>query len=188
MHWGLEMTSSRVDKSGVSRRTVVRSAVWSVPVITTAVAMPLASASAPVDQQNVQVASSCWQANFGGVLLSYPQYTITAIGNPVKAGSSFLLTGAGIGNLVVGVVAGAGVLTLLSSTEVRFVLSQDIPAGQSAGLQVQGLHREQTSDAYILAVENIIGNANSNPADDASGQNLWGRYSELLGFIVGICG
>lgn len=188
MHWGLEMTSSRVEKSGVSRRTVVRSAVWSVPVITAAVAMPLASASAPIAQQNVQIGSSCWEVNFGGVLLSYPQYTITAIGNPVKAGSSFLLTGGGVGNLLVGVAAGAGVLTLLSSTEMRFVLTQDIAAGQSAGLKVEGLRRPQTSDAYILAIENVIGNANSNRADDASGQNLWGRFSDFLGFVVGICG
>lgn len=37
-------------KSGYSRRTVIKSAAWSVPVIATAVAMPLASASGdPVD-------------------------------------------------------------------------------------------------------------------------------------------
>lgn len=54
------MTADPQDKTGISRRTVVKGAAWSVPVIAAAVATPLAAASTAGP---AELASAFWSAS-----------------------------------------------------------------------------------------------------------------------------
>lgn len=89
-------------ESGLKRRTVVNAAAWSVPVIAAAAATPAASASVPVEDENVSISSSCYGINILGFGQSFPQFHITAQGAAIEAGSTFLLRGGGLGNLTFG--------------------------------------------------------------------------------------
>jgi len=171
---------------GHTRRTVIKSAAWSIPAIAVATAVPLAAASVPPAQQNVIVTSSCYGINILGIGQSFPQFTITAVGAPIQAGSTFLLTGTGIANLTFGDTNGLGVLNILSSDSAIFTLNQAIPAGSSATLQVTGFASAQVLRSYTMSVGTIIGNANTNHADDAASQTLLGV--SLFGILVGYCG
>ncbi|WP_353115181.1 hypothetical protein [Microbacterium sp.] len=181
------MTSERTPTTaGLSRRTIVKGAAWSVPVVAAAAAVPMASASVPIPQQNVIVSASCYGINILGFGQSFPQFTITAVGNTVRAGSTFLITGTGIGNLTFGDTNGLGVLNFLNGSTAQFTLARDIPAGTSATLQVTGFASAQALRTYTMTVGNIIGNANSNKGDDSAGQTLVGL--SIFGVLVGYCG
>ncbi|MDR6868000.1 hypothetical protein J2Y69_002608 [Microbacterium resistens] len=179
-------STSTTKGSGPSRRSVLKTAAWSVPVIAAASAMPLAAASVPADQQNVRVSSSCYGINILGIGQSFPQFTIAAVGSTVRAGSTFNITGTGIGNLTFGDSNGLGFFNFLNGNTVQFTLTRDIPAGSSATVQVTGFASAQALRTYTMSVGTIIGNANTNKADDAAGQTLLGV--SLFGVLIGYCG
>lgn len=181
----MSITESNTHR-GPSRRNVLKGAAWSVPVIAAAAATPLASASVPPAQQNVIVTASCYGINILGIGQSFPQFTITAVGAPIQAGSTFQLTGTGIANLTFGGISGLGVLNFLNANTAVFTLSQAIPAGGSITLQVTGFASAQALRSYTMSTGNIIGNANSNHGDDAASQTLLGV--SLFGILVGYCG
>ena len=73
--------------SDMSRRTVVKGAAWSIPVVAAAVAFPGASASTGVPEWNLQVTGSCAGligiTSGGGFILS------NTGGKPIPAGTVF---------------------------------------------------------------------------------------------------
>lgn len=173
------------DTKLVTRRTVARSAAWSIPVIAAAVAAPSASASVAPEQQNVTITADCYGLSILGVGASFPQFTITAVGAPILAGSTFLLQGDGLANLTIGNTNGAGLLNVISGSAAVFTLSKDIPAGAAVTLKVTGLVSAQVAKTYSFSVQNVLGNANSNPADDSGSSRLTGL--SVLGVLVGRC-
>jgi len=111
--------------SGFSRRTVVKGAAWSVPVIAAAVATPLAAASGG-DIGAFALDGSC------GVLgVLGPGFTLEASATePIPAGTTVTITGGGIANIgVFSVTGGTAAVNVLSPTSTQIVLSAPVPAG-----------------------------------------------------------
>ncbi|WP_265445216.1 hypothetical protein [Flexivirga meconopsidis] len=167
-----------------SRRTVAKGAAWTVPVVATALAAPAASASTA--GQDVVVSSSCYGLTILGVGASFPQFTITAVGAPIEAGSTFTLTGSGLANLTLGGPTGFFDFKLLNGGAMQITLNQTIPAGGSQTVRVTGIISKQVLKTYTLSATNIIGNANSVKSNDTASANLTGV--SVLGLIVGYCG
>ncbi|MFJ3958387.1 hypothetical protein [Arthrobacter sp. NPDC090010] len=180
------MQPSGTGTKQITRRTVTRGAAWSLPVIAATMAAPAAVASVPPAQQNVIITAGCYGINILGVGQSFPEFTITAVGAPILAGSTFNIQGTGLGNLTFGNANGAGFLNIINGTTAQFTLSQDIPAGSSITLRVTGLLSAQVLRTYTMSVGNVLGNANSIHSDDSAGTTLLGV--SVFGILVGYCG
>ena len=171
-------------QGGVPRRSVAKGAAWTLPVVAIAAAAPVANASTPV--QDVVVSASCYGLNIAGIGLSFPQFTITAIGAPIAAGSTFTLSSSGLANVTLGGDTGILDIGILSNGSRVITVKKTIPAGGSATLQITGLLSAQVLKNYTLSVKTIIGNTNSNHGNDSATQTLLGI--SLFGLIVGYCG
>lgn len=116
--------------SGLNRRTLVKTAAWSAPALSVAVASP-AMAASPVAELDVQINQrNCQIAG----LRAAPFFTIDAVNGDIPAGTVFELV-AGNG-LSVGAdldLSGLGVdfNVLTSGDTVTLVLEQAIPQGGS---------------------------------------------------------
>ncbi|MCK2035923.1 hypothetical protein KZC51_07220 [Microbacterium sp. SSW1-49] len=119
------MTEEIQKEKGFSRRTVVKGAAWSVPVIAAAVATPLAAASV-ADVGAFTTAGTC------GVLgVLGPGFTLTASATaPLPIGTTITITGSGVANIgVFSVTGGTASVTALSNTSRLITLTSALPAG-----------------------------------------------------------
>ncbi|WP_353113995.1 hypothetical protein [Microbacterium sp.] len=169
-------------RAGVPRRTVLRGAAWSMPVVAVAAATPARAASG---DGNVIVTSSCYGITILGVGASFPQFHITAVGQPVLAGSTFLLSGTGLAGLTFGSATGLFDVQLVGGNQAIVTVGSDIPAGSSSTLQVTGIGGAFLARTYTLSVDTILGNANVITTDDSASQRLSGV--SVLGVLVGRC-
>lgn len=119
------MTEEIQKDKGFSRRTVVKGAAWSVPVIAAAVATPLAAASA-VDVGAFTTAGSCGVAGLIG-----PGFTLTASATaPLPVGTAVTIMGSGVANIgVFSVTGGTASVAVLSPTSRQATLTSALPAG-----------------------------------------------------------
>ncbi|MFD6700963.1 MULTISPECIES: hypothetical protein [unclassified Microbacterium] len=166
----------------IRRRTVIKGAAWSIPVIAAAVAAPARAASG---QGNVVVTSSCWGLTILGIGASFPEFHIAAVGETISAGSTFILQGTGLANLVFGGTMGLFDIHLVDGNQAVVTLRRDIPAGTSLTLQVTGVAGAFIARTYSLTVGTVIGNANVIHTDDSASQRLSGV--SVLGVLVGRC-
>lgn len=119
------MTEEIQKDKGFSRRTVVKGAAWSVPVIAAAVATPLAAASV-VDVGAFTTSGTC------GVLgVLGPGFTLTASATaPLPIGTTVTITGGGVANIgVFSVTGGTASVSVLSPTSRQITLTSELPAG-----------------------------------------------------------
>lgn len=117
-------------KGGVSRRTVVKGAAWSVPVIAAAVAMPLAAAST-IDVGAFSLRGSC---GILGVL--GPGFTLTAGLTALPVGTTIIVTGSGVANIgVFSPTGGTATVSVLSGTARLVTLTSALPAGATIALR-----------------------------------------------------
>ncbi|MDO9396872.1 MAG: hypothetical protein Q7T71_10035 [Herbiconiux sp.] len=122
------MTESDIQTSGtggLDRRTVMKGAAWSLPVVALAVATPSAAAS-DTDIGAYSLDGSC------GVLgLIGPGFELTASATAaIPAGTIITITGSGVANIgVFSVTGGTATVNVLSSTSRSIVLTADLPAG-----------------------------------------------------------
>lgn len=121
------MTEEIQQEKGFSRRTIVKGAAWSVPVIAAAVATPLAAASTgDVELGAFTTAGTC------GVLgVLGPGFTLTASGTaPLPVGTTITITGSGVANIgVFSVTGGTASVAVLSGTSRQITLTSELPAG-----------------------------------------------------------
>ncbi|MDQ0642371.1 hypothetical protein [Microbacterium murale] len=111
--------------SGPSRRTVVKGAAWSVPIVAAAVATPLAAASV-VDAGAFALRGSC------GVLgLLGPGFTLQAgPTTPLPVGTTITIVGSGIADIgFFDVSGGTANVAVLSNTSRQVTLTSPLPAG-----------------------------------------------------------
>ncbi|KJQ55072.1 hypothetical protein [Microbacterium sp. SA39] len=111
--------------NGFSRRTVVKGAAWSVPVIAAAVATPLAAASI------VDVGAFALRGSCGTLGLLGPGFTLQAgPTTPLPVGTTVTITGSGIANIgVFSVSGGTADVAVLSGTSRQITLTSALPAG-----------------------------------------------------------
>ncbi|QNA91998.1 MULTISPECIES: hypothetical protein [unclassified Microbacterium] len=121
------MTEEIQKNKGISRRTIVKGAAWSVPVIAAAVATPLAAASV-VDVGAFSVDGDC-----GTLGLLFPGFEITAGPSaPLPAGTVITITATGIANVQLFSISSAlADIQLLGPTSQQITLVADLPAGTS---------------------------------------------------------
>jgi hypothetical protein len=109
--------------SGIDRRSVVRGAAWSLPVIALAIATPAAAAS------NVDYGAFALNGSCGTLGLQGPGFTLTAASVPLPVGTSVLISGTGVGNIgVFSVSGGTASVVVLSSTARLITLTAALPA------------------------------------------------------------
>ncbi|MEE2567943.1 hypothetical protein V1638_00820 [Pseudarthrobacter sp. J64] len=114
-----------------NRRSVVKGAAWSVPVIAAAIAAPAASASV-LDAGAFNLDGTC------GVLgLLGPGFLLTAADTaPVPAGTVITITSSGIANIgVFSLTGGAAVVNVLSADSVQIVLTGDLLPGETLAMR-----------------------------------------------------
>lgn len=119
------------DPSGVSRRTVMKGAAWSIPVVAVAVATPLAAAST-VDVGAYRLVGTC------GILgVIGPGFLLTASATaPVPVGTSIVIIGSGVANIgVFSATGGLANVAVLSGTSRLVTLTADLPAGATLELR-----------------------------------------------------
>jgi hypothetical protein len=106
-----------------TRRSLVKGAAWSLPVIAVAVATPLASAST-VDVGAFHLNGTC------GVLgVLGPGFTLTAGPTPLPVGTTVVITGSGVANIgVFSVTGGTASVSVLSGTSRSITLTSAVPA------------------------------------------------------------
>lgn len=119
------MTEEIQKEKGFSRRTVVKGAAWSVPVIAAAVATPLAAAS------NVEVGAFTTSGTCGILGVIGPGFTLTASATaPLPVGTTITITGSGVANIgVFSVTGGTADVSVLSPTSRQITLTSELPAG-----------------------------------------------------------
>lgn len=117
------MTEEVQNNQGISRRTIMKGAAWSVPVIAAAVATPMAAASG--DAGDFQLNGTC------GVLgVLGPGFTLTAGAVALPAGTTINITGSGIANIgVFSITGGLADVSVLSPTSRSIVLTAPLAAG-----------------------------------------------------------
>lgn len=121
------MTEEIQKNKGVSRRTVVKGAAWSVPVIAAAVATPLAAASG----DDIEVGAFNLAGTCGVVGLLGPGFTLTAGPTaPLPVGTTVTITGSGVANIgLFSVTGGTASVSVLSNTSRLITLTSELPAG-----------------------------------------------------------
>ncbi|MGV2902599.1 hypothetical protein ACNPM4_13045 [Microbacterium sp. AGC62] len=122
------MTEEIQKNKGISRRTIVKGAAWSVPVIAAAVATPLAAASGDVEVGAFSVDGDC-----GTLGLLFPGFEITAGPSvPLPAGTVINITATGVANVQLFSISSAlADIQLLGPTSQQITLVADLPAGAS---------------------------------------------------------
>jgi len=111
---------------GISRRTIVKGAAWSVPVIAAAVATPLAAASGDIEVGAFALNGTCGVLGVVG-----PGFTLTAgPTTPLPVGTTVTVTGTGVANIgVFSVTGGTANVNVLSGTSRQITLTSALPAG-----------------------------------------------------------
>ncbi len=109
----------------LERRTIMKGAAWSIPVIALAVATPAAAAS-DVDLGAYALNGSC-----GTLGLLGPGFTLTAgPTEPIPVGTTVLINGSGVANIgVFSVTGGTATVSVLSGTSRLITLTSAVPAG-----------------------------------------------------------
>ncbi|MFB2599477.1 hypothetical protein ACEXQE_16920 [Herbiconiux sp. P17] len=110
----------------LERRTIMKGAAWSIPVIALAVATPAAAASGDTDLGAYHINGSC---GILGVL--GPGFTLTAgPSEPLPVGTTVTIVGSGVANIgAFSVTGGTANVAILSGTSRQITLTSAVPAG-----------------------------------------------------------
>ncbi|GAB3630725.1 hypothetical protein GCM10027421_00780 [Microbacterium shaanxiense] len=173
--------TEEIQTKGISRRTVVKGAAWSVPVIAAAVATPLASASTALDLTIVGNCSGSFNASglagnivqqLATVLGLQPatrNFTVTAGATAVPAGTVLTLDNSGVLNVgLIGVTGALDVSALdiisLGGGVTQITLQQELPAGQSFVLDLL----PAVVDLKVAATQTLALQSDSSISDNVS--------------------
>ena len=120
----------QANRSGISRRTVVRGAVWTAPVLLTVVAAPAASASVPRTVTGEFIIGNCGPLGLGVVS---PTFSIfSGSGLPVGTTFSLAVTRTSV-NLLAGTsINGVSATKSGSGSSVAFTTTAEMGASKNA--------------------------------------------------------
>lgn len=180
--------------SGFSRRTIVKGAAWSVPVIAAAVATPLAAASTALDLtiagncagefRAAGLASNILNALTGLLGLDPATRTITVTAGtvPVPVGTTFLLDNSGLLNVGLIGVTGALDVSALDIVNVgggvtSITLQQQLLPGQSFTLDLL----PAVVDVKVAATQTL--SLSTDAANNGSVGVLAGSTVNVLGLV-----
>lgn len=111
--------------AGIERRTIVKGAAWSLPVIALAVGAPAQAASGDVNVGAFQLDGTC-----GVLSVLGPGFTLTAGTVALPVGTTVTILGSGVANIgVFSVTGGTASVSVLSATSRQIVLTSALAAG-----------------------------------------------------------
>lgn len=152
-------------KKLLERRTVVKTAAWSVPAIALAVAAPAYAASGNTDIGAFALRGTC------GVLgVLGPGFTLEAGSGAIPAGTTIVVSGSGVADIgVFSVTGGTATVQVLSGTSRSITLTSEVPAGATIAFRTTlsisvafGLNAVATLPAgYIGTGSKTAGNVSS---------------------------
>ena len=128
----LQNKNTSIDaEKGLDRRTVMKGAAWSVPVIALAVATPAHAASI------VDVGAFALRGTCGTLGLLGPGFTLQAgPTTPLPVGTTVTITGSGVANIgVFSVSGGTATVNVLSGTSRQITLTAALPAGATIAIR-----------------------------------------------------
>ncbi|SDY80728.1 hypothetical protein [Herbiconiux ginsengi] len=120
-----EQTTTNRSSRSLDRRTLLRGAAWSVPVVALAVATPAAAAS-DIEVGAYQVVGTCGIQGVQG-----PGFLLTASSSAaLPVGTTVMIVASGVANAgVFSVTGGTASQQILSGTARLFTLTAALPAG-----------------------------------------------------------
>ena len=123
---------SSTESGVVQRRTIVRGAAWSIPVIAVAAGMPAATASTGGPVEGFRVDGTCGLLGTLG-----PGFTVTAGTSPIPVGTQIVLQSTSVVTVNLVSLSGQGLanVELLSSNRIGITLTQAIPAEHPVAAQ-----------------------------------------------------
>ncbi len=121
----MRVTDESTKNRDVSRRTLVKGAAWSVPIIAAAVATPLAAASF------TDVGAFALRGNCGVLGVLGPGFTLQAGPTaPLPVGTTVAIVGSGIANIgAFGATGGTATSRSSPATSRLITLTAELPAG-----------------------------------------------------------
>ena len=120
-----EESERQGNKKLLARRTIVKTAAWSVPAIALAVAVPAHAASGDIEIGAFQLNGTC-----GTLGLLGPGFTLTAGSAPIPVGTVVAINGSGIADIgVFSITGGTASVAVLSGTSRAITITSEIPAG-----------------------------------------------------------
>lgn len=120
-----------IEKTELSRRTLVKGAAWSLPVIAVAAATPMAAASTETNVGAFSVDGSC-----GGLGLLGVGFDVTAGDVALPVGTIINITTSGIANIgLFTLTGGTADIQLLGNTGNQVTLTAPLAAGATLSLR-----------------------------------------------------
>lgn len=120
-----------IENTNVSRRTLVKGAAWSLPVVAVAAATPLAAASTVTNVGDFSIDGSC-----GALGIIGAGFDLTAGNVALPAGTVIDITTTGLANIgLFTVTGGTADVQLIGTTGNRITLSAPLAANQTLQLR-----------------------------------------------------
>ncbi|MCJ1702983.1 MULTISPECIES: hypothetical protein [unclassified Rathayibacter] len=165
-------------ENSLSRRSLAKTAAWSVPVVAVAIATPAAAASnATVD---IVVSRACRTLTLGG---SVPRFTVSAVTGNIPAGTTFTLSSPRLANVSVS-AAGATVGVLVNNT-ITFTIATATP---SAIIDITGVLGVFAVAEFRLSLASVpAGFTETNTGNNTAAANLTGLSASPLTGFLGVC-
>jgi hypothetical protein len=166
-----------VPENSLSRRTLAKTAAWSVPVVAVAMATPAAAASnATVD---IVVSKSCATV---GLLGTFPEFTISAAAGNIPAGTTFTLAGPSLAN--VSLTSTAATVGVLVGTNRTITIGAATP---SATVKFTAALGAFVATNFTLSLASLpAGYTESNAGNNSATARLTGLGNQVIGF-TGLC-
>lgn len=164
-------------ENSLSRRSLAKTAAWSVPVVAVAMATPAAAASnATVD---IVVTKSCATI---GLLGTFPEFTISATSGDIPAGTTFTLSGPSLASVTL--TASAATVGVLVGTNRTITIGSATP---TATVTFNGVIGAFVATNFTLALASVpAGYTESNAANNSATARLTGLGNQFIGF-TGLC-
>ena len=157
-----------VPENSLSRRSLAKTAAWSIPVVAVAVATPAAASNATVD---IVVSRTCVNLNVLGQL---PRFTISAVSGDIPAGTTFTLSGAALA--AVTVTSTAAAVGVLVGSNRTITIGAATP---SAEVTFSGLIGAFALSRFTLSLASVpAGYTETNAGNNSA-------YADVTGLSVG---
>lgn len=166
-----------VPENNISRRTLAKSAAWSVPVVAVAVAAPMAAASNTTDYI---VSRNCALL---GVLGSLPTFTLSASTGTIPVGTVLTLTAPAVANVNLTTSGlSAGVLT---GTTRTFTVTT---AATTVSVAFTGINTAFLLQNFTFALVSLpTGSVDTNLGNNIATANVSGTSRSPLPGFTGVC-
>ncbi|MBS3180127.1 MULTISPECIES: hypothetical protein [unclassified Pseudoclavibacter] len=161
------------ETSGPDRRAMLSAAAWTVPILATAAAAPLASASTPT---GISAGAFRLVGNCGVQGLIGPGFLLAADpGVALPVGTTILITGSGVASLGLVRVTGQATADVENIGTVlrRVTLTSELPADESIAVRTSlSISSAFTLTAFVILPDGYVEGGGAKPAGNVNSQQI----------------